>query len=675
MINFSSALEEMADSKEVITQLFKDVERLVSQEEYAKVLRSIDKILQLNPEDNDALHCKVISYIRLGKYQNALELLQKSFSDENLISEKAYCFYRLNKFDELLNLLRQYKLGNKNELSLRHIEAQVAYKTEDYNSSIEIYYALLKETDKNLDVYNDILTNFNAAKAALLFSGGDLDAKYAMMDSFDTYELAYNTACTYIGLKDYGKAEKLLNTAKNMCRKSLLSEDYTEDKIEIELGTIKVQLGYVYQLQGKISEAIEIYQSVLKVKGMDVSASAIASNNLVAAKKDTELFDSARKLRVASSKNLDAKLFRGQKRVIAMNEALLLLYMHKANLARKSLQTYPENDDLYLLIASTSFLQKKINKSISDLQEFAKQKPESLHINFALMQLQLLTSNPNNALETFEKHLSSIKVDKQRYKSGYVGLLVWLYEQSGMHDKAVKTLEDAGTFWKNTSSNESTSILKQTASFKIKTGRYQEAAQDYEQLVKVDPLDTQAIAGLVSAYSHYDIEKAEKYVNSLPEINSGDGMDIDVDSIEKLVPGIKKSYKKTDNKSDGPSQKTHTKKRKRKPLLPKSYDPSIPPDPERWLPKRERSTFKAKGKRKQLMKSGSQGAAIAGGGIGGTGSANIAGKSVVSENQSAAASGGANTAQQESTAQHQQTPPKPKSDNKSKKKKKKGSKW
>jgi signal recognition particle subunit SRP72 len=244
------------------------------------------------------------------------------------------------------------------------------------------------------------------------------------------------------------------------------------------------------------------------------------------------------------------------------------------------------------------------------------------------MQMQLITSNPNNALETFEKYLSP-KDDKERYKPGYVGLLVWLYEQSGMHDKAVKTLEDAGNFWKNiSSSNESTLILKQTAAFKIKTGRYQEAAQYYEQLVKVDPLDTQAIAGLVSAYSHYNVEKAEQYETALPEIKTGDGvvpMDIDVDSIERIVPGVKKSYyKKTDAKNDRPSQKTHKKKKKRKPLLPKSYDPSVPPDPERWLPKRERSTFKAKGKRKQqLMKGGSQGTAVAGGGIGGTGSANI----------------------------------------------------
>jgi len=66
------------------------------------------------------------------------------------------------------------------------------------------------------------------------------------------------------------------------------------------------------------------------------------------------------------------------------------------------------------------------------------------------------------------------------------------------------------------------------------------------------------------------------------------------------------------------------------------------------------------------MKGGSQGTAVAGGGIGGTGSANI-GKSVVSEDQAAA-----NTAQ---STQSKQPPPKPKSGDKNKKKKKKGNKW
>ena len=33
--------------------------------------------------------------------------------------------------------------------------------------------------------------------------------------------------------------------------------------------------------------------------------------------------------------------------------------------------------------------------------------------------------------------------------------------------------------------------------------------------------------------------------------------------------------------------------------MPKNYDPAVTPDPERWLPMRERSTYKAKRKNKK----------------------------------------------------------------------------
>lgn len=58
------------------------------------------------------------------------------------------------------------------------------------------------------------------------------------------------------------------------------------------------------------------------------------------------------------------------------------------------------------------------------------------------------------------------------------------------------------------------------------------------------------------------------------------------------------------------------KKRKRKPILPKGFDPANPgppPDPERWLPKTQRSDFRKK-KRGQHLRAqqaaikGSQGA-------------------------------------------------------------------
>ncbi|CAG8580256.1 1728_t:CDS:2 [Diversispora eburnea] len=593
------ATQESSNNETTITQLFGDVERLVNQEEYSKALRSIDKILQLNPTDNDSLYCKVITYIRLEKYQNALDLINKKFSnDDQLIFEKAYCLYRLNRLTDVIELLSKYHSKGNNDFGTRHLEAQVV----------------------------------------------------------------------------------------QICKKSLTEEDYSEQEVEQELSTINVQLAYVYQLQGRISEAIEIYQSVLKLKSTDITVSAIASNNLVAANKDTELFDSARKIKVARSNVLETKLYKFQRRTIATNEALLLLYMHKystcQDAVRKLLQIYPENDDLYLILASTSYHQKKPTKTIQDLQEFIKSNPFSLYINFALIQLQILQSNPMTALSTLENYLLLIKDDSEKYKPGYVGLLVWLYEQVGKSEKAVQTLEKAGNFWKS-GSDESTSILKQTAAFKLKTGRYQEAAKDYEQLVKNDPLNSQALAGLIIAYSHYNISLAEKYESSLPDINNIN-INIDVESLEKIVPGVKKSYiKKTDTKSsEDPSKLTsnkNKKKKKRKPLLPKNYDQNVKPDPERWLPKYERSTYKAKGKRKQQLSKGPQGAAVSGGGGGTTGSANIFGKSNVSSSTSSENIVTSTTVQEQQQQQTppKQTPPKSKSggDKNKKKKKKGGNKW
>lgn len=52
------------------------------------------------------------------------------------------------------------------------------------------------------------------------------------------------------------------------------------------------------------------------------------------------------------------------------------------------------------------------------------------------------------------------------------------------------------------------------------------------------------------------------------------------------------------------------KRRKRKGKLPKNYDLSCDPDPERWLPKHERSTFrKKKDRRNKDIGKGTQGAA------------------------------------------------------------------
>lgn len=313
-----------------------------------------------------------------------------------------------------------------------------------------------------------------------------------------------------------------------------------------------------------------------------------------------------------------------------MNESLLQLYSQKYSACRdqaqKLIDKYPDNDNLYLILASATYHQHKAAKAVEELKKYSEKKPSSLAIRFATIQLQLLESQPAAALTTLETYLASVKGDKSSYyKPALIALLVWLYEQTGQSEKAMETLDEASSIWKNdksfTSTAAPTSTIKQTAAFKLKTGRYQDAVVDYEQLVKADPSDAQAIAGLIAAYAHVDPKKAEQYGNALPAITLNH---LDVETLEKIVPGVKRGYVKKD--PNGVHVKKPKTKKKRATLFPKNRDPNVQPDPERWIPKYERSTFRMKGKNKKALNKGPQGASMEGGGIGGTGSANIGGK-------------------------------------------------
>ncbi|KAG6713749.1 hypothetical protein I3842_05G169200 [Carya illinoinensis] len=113
--------------------------------------------------------------------------------------------------------------------------------------------------------------------------------------------------------------------------------------------------------------------------------------------------------------------------------------------------------------------------------------------------------------------------------------------------------------------------------------------------------------------AHVDVNKAEAYEKQLTPLPGLKG--IDVDSLEKTsgakhVEGAS-HVGVSEALDEGKSKAKAKKKRKRKPRYPKGFDPANPgppPDPERWLPKRERSSYRPKRKDKRAAQvRGSQG--------------------------------------------------------------------
>jgi signal recognition particle subunit SRP72 len=151
----------------------------------------------------------------------------------------------------------------------------------------------------------------------------------------------------------------------------------------------------------------------------------------------------------------------------------------------------------------------------------------------------------------------------------------------------------------------------------------------------------------VATSARTDLEKAEQYEKKLKPLPGLKG--INVESLEK-TSGARHVDQTV--KVDVPEEvkKQKAKKRKRKPKYPKNFDPANPgppPDPERWLPKRERSSYRPR-RNKRVQVRGAQG-------------------SVSKHDASAANAGGASSKASQSTSA--KAPEPPKANNKSRNKK------
>ena len=140
--------------------------------------------------------------------------------------------------------------------------------------------------------------------------------------------------------------------------------------------------------------------------------------------------------------------------------------------------------------------------------------------------------------------------------------------------------------------------------------------------------ERQTLAQLVLAYAKFDLPKALDASKKLPAFDHASAVAVDVDALESsaflgakyakkgATAGLKSPKPKTpqaakDKEGEELLEKKKQKRKKRKKRLPKNYNPNVDPDPERWLPRRERSGYKKsrKDRRNKDKFTGAQGTA------------------------------------------------------------------
>ncbi|XP_057750837.1 uncharacterized protein LOC130969211 [Arachis stenosperma] len=600
-----------------LEDLFTALDRHINSYSFDNAVKLADQILAVAPADEDALRCKIVALIKDDRLDLALSAIRSSrthLPDFNFL--KAYCLYRQNKLNEALESLKTQERTTETML----LEAQILYRLGKMDACLDIYQKLQKSNIDNLEI--------NCV--ASLVMGGRSSEVQGLLDSLrvkatSSFELAYNTACSLIERKKYTDAEQLLLSGRRIGQEVLMEDNLPDDEIESELAPLAVQLAYVQQLLGCKQDAIEAYIDIIKRDMADESSIAVAVNNLVSLRGPKDVSDSLRKLdrlkdkeaqnfRLASE--LDLKLPAKEKEAIYANRVLLLLHANKMDQGRELVSRlpdmFPESVIPILLQAAVLVRENKAGKAEELLAQFAGKYPEkSKVVHLARAQVAAAAGHPHIAAD------SLAKISDIQHMPATVATLVSLKERAGDIEGAAAVLDSAIKWWSNamTEDNKLNIIMQEAASFKIRHGKEDDAAKLYEELVKSQG-GIEALVGLVTTVARTDVDKAELYEKQLKALPGLKG--IDVDSLER-TSGVKQvdgpaHVGVTESHEEGKNKTKAKKKRKRKPRYPKGFDPANPgppPDPERWLPRRERSTYRPKRKDKKAAQvRGAQGAVV-----------------------------------------------------------------
>ncbi|XP_052738506.1 signal recognition particle subunit SRP72 [Bicyclus anynana] len=591
-----------ANKENNLVQAYVELNKFCQSSDYERALKAAGKVLQIAPNEQKAFHCKVICFIQLHNFKEALTVLcnakNASLASE-LVFEKAYTQYRLNCPKEALETV-----DSAPELTpaLKELRAQILYRLEQYQDCYNLYRDIVKNTTD--DYEDERKANMSAVVANLAALNPSTD-----LPSFEenTYELSYNAGTKLAMVGKYNEALPVLKKAEQACSESVLEDGGTEEEAKEEAAIIRVQQAYCQQQMGKEKEAAALYQNVLKDKPSDQALTAIASNNLVVINRDTNVFDSRKRMKAATQDGLEHKLNSRQRASIAYNQAILAIYSNQPDFCKqccvKLSREFGQERRAALVEASSLVKEGKRAQAVALLLKHGGS------LTLAAAQVLLAQGDRKAAVKLLEE-------SEYRYRPAVVGLLCTVLTADNDCEKASRMFIDVYEHYKNDSEKllSLRNMWRAAAEAHQRANNAGAAAAAHEALARAAPGDKRSLARLVKALGG-DPERARQLAAGLPPVSELEGK-IDVDALEssKWMMGakvVKKTVQSKQEQSPGTpgselGQKTKAK-RKRKTKLPPNADLSRPPDPERWLPKYERTAYrKRRGIRRDVIK-GSQG--------------------------------------------------------------------
>jgi len=338
---------------------------------------------------------------------------------------------------------------------------------------------------------------------------------------------------------------------------------------------------------------------------------------------------------------------------IMLWESRIALLENEINTSKKNNDTTKNSD------SDNNGIIDQINRIKFALEKATAKGEQKYVLEYALAEMMLFqaqkviddtTTNNNN-----NDPMSSKDVQSQyatileelplslRKRPATIATLCSLYGRLGMDDKVEKMMEtkDEGIEDDDDDDNNNNLVeYKELADFKLRLGMYREAAKIYESILEElekgnvslnEDEEMECKAGLVKAMSYFDIERAVAYAeqsslfdddNESEEIDGEELEAMEIPQLSKGSSGSNRMRKLLGSHRAGEEKQKKSKNheailrrraKKREIYLEKlqqegKYNPDRPlkPDPERWIPKNQRS-YSKRGRKGRTKFVGAQG--------------------------------------------------------------------
>jgi signal recognition particle subunit SRP72 len=409
----------------------------------------------------------------------------------------------------------------------------------------------------------------------------------------------------------------------------------TDSEKEAEIMPMKVQQVYVLTQLGKIDEAEQLSTTIPFAEIRELSTRYIAQvNSIAASTKHTNPYLSHRLFHSSPKPHKTDQPFTFQSHILRQDEYTIDLMAHKVSgvishtsklIEAASLPSTSLSVTTAAVFNAAAHAQNLSEKAaLKEILPILERRPNDIGLLLTIVQLYVLTKNlpaATQLLESFFNRLEQSGTSNHldvRHAPGLVGILVSLYINQGRHSHSKSGLAKAASYWRHKSETVPKSLMVAAGSALLETRNPEAiatAGEIFEALYRQDRTDRAAIAGLVAAYSLSDPSSlSPDLVDSLPRAERLVA-DIDVTALEDAgVPSLPWASMSTANasaKRPAPKETPAKPKRIRKSRMPKDFIEGRTMDPERWLPMRDRTYYRPKGKKgKKKMEGLTQGGAV-----------------------------------------------------------------